>query len=293
MFNHEDELSHLREKIRRREALKVTQSTLEQERKVLQTQLQRLKTTAEAEQQDVDRLEDFTLQNLIYRMTGQKLELLEKERREADVAWLEHDATAARLVEVEAQLARCTGERADLYDSEVSYWAMLEQQLASASDPGPVAEEMICRLEQIRSELSETIGQGFAAKEMGLNVLESLRSIDISNEQLTGTSRVGTLDNQLWGTKLKMDRFREGLAEFDAALKDHALTAPLSPGDLLRLEPLKPEDLRSHSALAERIRLSESAVKAARRKITDILDQLEAIFVKKMQYQTELQRYIG
>lgn len=290
MFKREDELSELRQNVCRRESLKSTLAALEEERNALEKDLRKLKSAAEAEQVDVDRLEGFSLQNLFYGMTGQKEELLEKERREADVAWMEHDAAASRLAELNSQLERCNAERSALYDCEQAYWALLEEKLDSGCDPRPVAKEMAQRLEQIQSNLTGTIGQAIAAKEMGLNVLESLRTIDGFNEHLTGSLRANTVDSHLLGAKAKMDHFRQELADLNKELRDHDLTVFLFREDLLDLEPLRPEDFRSHSDIAERVRRTVAAVKDTRRKITEILDSLESISTRMLLRQMDLQK---
>lgn len=182
------ELKDLQEQMIRKRKLQKTLDSLNEQKKELVESERKLDVERDSEQSDVERLEGKSLVNYFYKVIGKHDEKLTKEREEAYMAAVKHDAVKTQLEAVEYDLKKAKKEFSLVRNCEFKYKRVLDQKKEEIKKRDPVNGEEILKLEEKinyiknqEKEIDEAISAGNAA-------LHQVRSIESSLDSAHGWS---------------------------------------------------------------------------------------------------------
>lgn len=157
MFQYDNELKELKQKLVRKAHFEAMQEDLNQQWLELSGKAYELKTVMYNEQADVDQLEGRSLAAFFYNVIGKKDEKLDKERREAYAARVKYDAAARELQMVDSELARCREELERMRVYEKRFSELLEEKTKTLRSNNRDASEKIFSKEQVLGDLDSRI----------------------------------------------------------------------------------------------------------------------------------------
>lgn len=161
--------------MKEKERLRKTLQHAYEEKKSLKEKKDGLYQLLEKEKSDVEKLENMSISNFIYTISGKKLEKLEKEKREVIAAKLKYTTVKDELYDLDLDITKLESKMRSLGDVEAEYEMILKEkeQLLKSKRPkaanrldGIVEEESM--LMDRKKELKEAIEAGYEL----LNALE-------------------------------------------------------------------------------------------------------------------------
>ena len=136
MTNADEELRQLQQQVARRDKLKETLEDLKTQQQDLALRERQLAVQVQREAEDVRQLEKHTMTALFYSILGKRAEKMEKERREARSAAVEHEEAARRLEEVQREIRRASDELEGLVGCGQRYQRALFQKTEALKAAG-------------------------------------------------------------------------------------------------------------------------------------------------------------
>lgn len=191
METYNDRLRALQEKIGQENCLTNRQQELRKQKQELEKKVFDLEWKRNTEQEDVERLEQGSLANFFYRVTGKMDGMMDKEKREALEAAVRYDAAAAQLKEVEAQLRACGLALSEVRGSQQKYQKLKEEKLSVIRSSGVPEAEEIMKLEEQLAQLRDHIKEIREAQSAGSRALSMTEQIQTS---LNSAENWGTYD---------------------------------------------------------------------------------------------------
>jgi prefoldin subunit 5 len=205
-----------------------------------------LKAAREAEQRDVDRLENGSLAAFLYAAIGQKEKKLDQERREALAAAVKHDTVLRQLNAVRLDIEQLERERDKLNQSAAEYRRVLEEKQRYLLEKDPVHGKTICTLQEKLGYLANQQREVQEAITAGNAVLRQLQTVkdDLDAAEGWGTfdliggglvtdllkhSRLDDAQNGISYLQVLLGRFHTELADVDISAQD----IQAKPGEFL------------------------------------------------------------
>ena len=136
-----------------------------------------LEVIRKKEQLDVDKLEGKTIKALFFTLAGAKEEKLSKERQEAYIAAMKHDAAVRDLAGIMTDLSACKEELEALSDIEVVFDHLLGQKKNSIKQEASRRANEVIRLEKQMETLSHEIIELEEALEAGYKAFDIVDKI--------------------------------------------------------------------------------------------------------------------
>lgn len=177
----DEELCRLQEQVTKKVHYESVLKNLYDQQRELQDKVRGLAQICRSENQDVEKLEGFSLAALYYFVIGKKDEMLDKERAEAYAAQVKHDAAQAELDSVAEEITKARETLLSLSGCEKEYEKIKEEKKAALKQSGsPEAEkimqieEEIAGLENRLKEITEAQAAGSEALRLAERIVTSL-----------------------------------------------------------------------------------------------------------------------
>lgn len=281
------EIESLRDQVLRRSELKTEIEELEVQLEKLEKELFSLKIDAHNQQADVDMLNMFSLKNLFYDVTGKKEALLQKETSEARTANNNYHTALFRFEQLNRQLESDRSELLSLRGCEDKYWNLLQEKLheAQGSERMWILENITVHLDMVISDLTAAHSAGSDALRMTDGLLQNIKNVRDWNRNLSGSARNMTMQGYLNGTQKKIGDFRKQIRFFLRKLDGLPLPAPVRENaDEIFIYPENYlQEVAGKLGAEERLCEADAAVKAADKRLKNILSQLENTIEQKKQ----------
>lgn len=217
----ESTLSKLAQDAARSKKLKAELEALYESRRTLDERVMTLEYEKQAEESDVEKLEEGSLAAFFYKVIGKADEKLTKEREEAYAAAVRYDAAVAELSAVESDIKKYETERRTLAGSEIRYKAALDERAAKIRESGGISGEKLLALEQGIAEAEAKLRELNEARQAGT---AALASADAVTETLDKAEKYGVWD--LFGGGLIADMAKHGSLD-EAQTQIHNLQSEL------------------------------------------------------------------
>ncbi|MDP5275775.1 hypothetical protein [Chengkuizengella axinellae] len=167
---------------------------LDQLRLSLQTEkskLIRYKTILDDEEQDVNKLESFSLGALFYTIVGTKEKKLQKEKQEYLAAKLKYDEAYETVSDISEEVLELVKLVKEYQSSDQDYEKLIKMKKEMILQSKDENTEKLIQLREARSELQEDIRELKEAIQAGNNVKSNLRNM---SEALHSAKNWGTYD---------------------------------------------------------------------------------------------------
>lgn len=290
MTNADEELRQLQQQVARRDKLKETLEDLKTQQQDLALQERQLAVQVQREAEDVRQLEKQTMTALFYSILGKRAEKMEKERREARSAVVEHEEAARRLEEVQREIRRASDELEGLVGCGQRYQRALFQKTEALKASGGAGSPRIAELESSIAALEEDQRQIYEALQAGRDALEL--ALDIQREMsraenwciadLLGVGVLADLNkyDHINAAQAQLERLQGKLRCFRTELADVCAIAPslsIEISGFLRLADYLFDNWLTNTAVADIVVQAAQQVDDAVEQISDALDRLEAL----------------
>lgn len=173
----DERLKELYEKKLQKKRLEAMKEELQKQEDEVAKKAAELEVIRKKEQLDVDKLEGKTIKALFFTLAGTKEEKLSKERQEAYIAAMKHDAAVRDLAGIMTDLSACKEELEALSDIEVVFDHLLEQKKNSIKQEASRRANEVIRLEKQMETLSHEIIELEEALEAGYKAFDIVDKI--------------------------------------------------------------------------------------------------------------------
>lgn len=293
----DEKLRQLAEDCARKKKLDCMLGDLQERRKTLQLNVQRLERAKHKEQSDVDKLEGHSLAAFFYGVIGKMDEKLTQERQEAYAARVRYDAAIQELTALEEEIQDREEEREKLLGCEQRYqeyqWhyqqELREKQSRLKAAGGKTAENILHLEEKLnwlcqqKRETQEAICAGEAALAGADRVLSSLDDANgwatwdmFGGGLMTDIMKYSRLDDAqaaVGELQIQLGRFKTELADvrIDADMR-------VNVDGFLRFADCFFDNLFTDWAVMDEINQSRSQVFKTRGQIEEVLRGLHSAF---------------
>ncbi len=177
----QQELQEIKEQLVYKKKWQERLEKLEDEEKLQQVKMHKLKAVLDKEQKDVDRLKTLSVPAILYALIGRKLEKLDKEEQEAVTAQLKYQEACRTMADLQEDIAALRGKLATVADADQRYEEWLSRKEALIHDSGsPLSARLYALMDReagIRAalkEYDEAVAAGRQAKHALGQALKSL-----------------------------------------------------------------------------------------------------------------------
>lgn len=287
MLQHADELSLLQAQIAYKKRMEAVLRELKEQERCLVEKTTRLKAMMLQEQQDVQRLEKFSLSAFFYQLTGQMDAVMDKERREAYAARAKYDTAMRELESVQEDILETQEDLKDLQDCELRYQSKITQiRMDLKRAPGPEGanllelEQRLNYLTQQEQELQEAIIAGTSALRTMADLQQNLHSAKDWSARESRTPAFWAdraRHEQLEEAQEHVDRLQIQMQKFNKELSDVTIRPSLQPSiqRMLSFSDFLFDGILSDMAVTERISKSCTLADQTRECILSVLRQLQ------------------
>ena len=157
----------------------------------LEKKARELKHQWSKEQQDVEKLQSFSLSGLLYELLGKKEEKLEQEQREALAAAAKYQAAAAEIDAVKREFSEVQTEWQVLQGCTTRYEQAKKERAERLKAEDPVAGPQIAALEEELARIESQRRELLEALEAGRRALSTARAVQ---SELDSAENWGTWD---------------------------------------------------------------------------------------------------
>lgn len=286
MSNYTEQLRALAEQVARQKHLNACLAEQTARRVELERRVRELEAVCRVEQLDVDQLEGRSLAAFFWAVVGKKDERLTKEREEAYDAAVRHDAAAAELAALDADIARSAAELRALRGCETRYARLWDEKQAAVKAGGtPEAEQILLLEAQIAqadaqlAEIDEALSAGRAAKATTDRMLEHLDSAaGYGTWDMLGGGLLADLakHSELDDAQRLVEQLQVQLGRFKAELADVEVSADLqiSIDGFLRFADYFFDGLFADWAVMDEIDAAKGRVRDTQNQIERLLSRL-------------------
>ena len=280
------DLKTLQQQVSEKKRLEAKLQELYTQQETLEAQTGELERAKLNEQADVDRLEGRSLAAFFYNVVGKLDQKLDKERQEAYAAQVKYDAAARELDSVQADIARCEDQTAQLEGCEKRYQAALQEKAAAIRRSGSDAarklletETRISALESRMKEIREAVDAGSTALQAADKVLATLDDAgSLSTWDVLGGGLLVDLakHESLDDAQEQVEQLQEDLRRFKTELTDVTVEADLrvSIDGFLQFADFFFDGLFADLAVMDHIHGSQEKVRKTRDEIQAVLSRL-------------------
>jgi len=308
MESYNDRLKALQTQIGQENRLTNRQQELRKQKQELEKKVFDLEWKRKTEQEDVERLEQGSLANLFYRVTGKMDARLDREKQEALEAAVKYDAAAAELRDVEAQLRTCGLELSEVRGSKEKYEKLREEKLTQIRSSGSPEAEEIMKLEEQLAQRRNHIKEIREAQSAGNRALSMTEQIQSS---LNSAGNWGTYDmlggglvadiakhSHLDDAQRMIERLQIQLRQYKTELADIRISADMQVNveGFLRFADVFFDGLFSAWRVQDNISGARMQVTSVRGKVHQVQTKLEQLLRETEQNETlvknELERLV-
>ncbi|WP_257009723.1 hypothetical protein [Evansella halocellulosilytica] len=240
-----DRLKDLKERMRKHQKW---QDHIDRSKLLLSLEEERLhdfKLQLEKEKEDVERLENFTLTNIFYSITGKKLEKIDKEKQEVAEVKLKYSEAKETVEDLQKEIAEYNGLLATFTGYEAEYHHLLEEKEKLIHDQQSYwshelyeLTEQEAELKAMKNEYEEAIEAGLIADNkvdlaiQSLSKAKNWSTVDLFGGGMITTavkhSHLDTAKNDIHEAQKELRHFQDELKD----IEDH-FNAKLNMGNFL------------------------------------------------------------
>lgn len=238
MNSYDKKLRELQEQTVYKKRLESKLAELRKQRETLQEQVRRLTRETAREEQDVEKLEGYSLSAFYYAVIGKKGEKLDKEKAEAYAARVKLNTAKAELDRIEEEIGTIQAVLSPLMGCEQEYRKTLEEKCRQIRLSGSLTAEEIFRteerigyLEGQRKEIKEAVAAGRNALRTTENICASLKNAQswstwdmIGGSLWTDMAKHSELDD----AQRQVKELQTDLRRFQTELADIQISADLT-----------------------------------------------------------------
>ncbi len=297
------QLDELRGRIARGEKINAMLRDLSMQESQLKARVEDLLRELSSEQADVDRVSGGFM-GIFYALTGQKKELLDKERAEVLKASMKYDTARAELERVQREISRLSQEKRALEDCEREYRILLDQKRQAMRGSGETGARLMALEEKKRyldtqlREVDEATLAGrraveqIAVIERSLNSAENWGTWDLISRGglITHVAKHSHLDEAQRGVR----RLEQLLRDFHTELADVTIQADIHAqvDGFLRFADWFFDGLFVDWAVLSRIGRSKENLENTRRQVEQVLNQLTRMRQEMVRQRDRLEQEI-
>lgn len=152
---------------------------------------EQLQIQLEKEKEDVKKLEGFSLTNIFYTITGQKLEKLDKEQQEVLAAKLKYTEAIEAIDDMNAELIEYKGKWQEVADADVQYKSLLKEKERMIHSHDEMGSKRLFDLANEEAEVHANLKEFEEAIEVGSR---TVRAFDQALDSLSSSKSWSTFD---------------------------------------------------------------------------------------------------
>ncbi|NLP51543.1 hypothetical protein [Bacillus sp. RO1] len=168
-----------------------------------------LKSLLEKEEEDVARLERFTLTSVFYSLTGKKFEKLDQEQKEVLAAKLKYTEAVETIEDVEGELAEFQALLTPIANSSVRYEKIIREKEKLIYDSNSVWSVKLFDLADKEADLQSNLNEYHEAIDAGQLALHALERALSSLDSAKGWSTFDMFGGGMVSTAMKHSRLDE------------------------------------------------------------------------------------
>ena len=286
LFEIEQELEQVREKVQTAHKLQVTVVDLQEQIAQCRAAVGEALEVMRREQADVEELERMSFASFVARLRGDREERLEQEQREAIAAKVRYDALARDLEGLESRLRAAQRESSILGNPSIRYRQLLKEKEQVLLGQGGVAAgrlgEIVRELEGLylrRREMEEAVQAGDTAVRRLEDTLRSLSTArDAGVWDMMGGGMLATMakHERLGQARSAADAARQALSRFRTELADvSGVQVPdVQIGEFASFADYFFDGFFVDMYVQDRIARSQEAIAGARIRVQRVVEQL-------------------
>lgn len=167
----------------------------------------KLRTQLESEQEDVTRLETFTLTNIFYTITGRKLEKIDKEQQEVLTAKLKYSESVQTIRDMEQEMAEYQKKMLSVSRANEEYQQILREKERLIHDENSVWSEQLYDIAEKEANLTGALKEYGEAIAAGRQAVSTLNMAVRSLQSAKNWSTVDMIGGGLITTAMKHSNF--------------------------------------------------------------------------------------
>ena len=167
----------------------------------------KLRTQLEKEQEDVTRLETFTLTNIFYTITGRKLEKLDQEQQEVLAAKLKYSESVETIRDMEQEMADFQKKLFSVSKANEEYQQVLREKERLIHDENSVWSEKLYEIAEKEANLTGALKEYGEAIVAGKQAVSTLNMALSSLQSAKNWSTVDMFGGGLITTAMKHSNF--------------------------------------------------------------------------------------
>ena len=175
-----NELLSVKTKLKEKERLTKTLHHAYEEKLILKKRKDQLSEKLKKEKSDVEKLENMSISNFIYTLSGRKLEKLEKEKRDVLAVKLKFETVKEELYDLDLEITRLECKIRDLGNLDKKYSELLIDKEEQVKFKRPSLAKKLDEIVEKESNLRDRKKEIREAIEAGYELLNSLERADKS-----------------------------------------------------------------------------------------------------------------
>ena len=186
-----NKLLEVKTKLKEKERLTKTLQHAYDEKSILKGKKNQLSELLKKEKSHVEKLENMSISNFIYTISGRKLEKLEKEKRDVLALKLKFDTVKEELYDLDLDITRLECKIRDLGDLDTEYRGLLIEKESLLKSKRPTIAK---RLDDIVEEESNLLDRDKEIKEAIEAGYQLLNALERADRSLSSAKDWGTWD---------------------------------------------------------------------------------------------------
>ena len=300
MDSYDEQLKELQEQIAKKKSEETILESLRKNQKELEDTIYELECKQEKEQADVDTLEQSSLTNLFYKVTGKMEGMLAKERQEVCEALEQYDAVCKELEMVKKDIRHHEMEFGRVRRSEEKYQLLLKEKaeaLKMAETPEATQikhmDERLIQLGSREKELNDAISACNTSKYLVESILSGLSEAEKWGKwDLIDSSWLGEWEkhSNLDKAQEQVERLREELSRLKVELTEVQLQANMQVNFDIFIKSVDyfRDNILIDWTILNVIKQSKSEVQNIGSQIESVLSRLNTLLTRNRQAQKQL-----
>lgn len=186
-----EQLNRAKENLKMKQKWEIQLEDYRKERYQVEKNVEKLKEQLQSEIADVDRLEGVSFKNLIFTLSGKKLEKLEKEKEEVMSAQLHLQEARKTKAEIEHEMKQLENKLYKVVNADKVYQELLSRKERHIKMHHDVTAETLYRLSDQETDIESYLRELDEANEAGNHVINALNQ---AIKSLDGAEEWGVID---------------------------------------------------------------------------------------------------
>lgn len=229
-MNYNEQFLQFQEAVSQKKSIESKVKELKSQRGELDNKIREYKSIVWDEEIDVERLERFSLSNVLYTLIGKRKDMLNKEEMELCAAQVKYDSAVQELKVLEEDICRMERQLREISRCERQYEALLQEKGVAIKASESAEAEQIRQLEkkiveQVNRmrEIKEAIDAGSKAYSSVRSILSDLETaavwgnLDVLSDDMTANivkhSHLDEIQKKVHKLQCELHKFKTELAD--------------------------------------------------------------------------------